>query len=147
MVGDDLDCPHCGYPYSEEFMESNIGKSVSCEKCNLKFSVKLDKGFIRIKKYSGIPAVIRKKIREKEDHKHMARVVPQFIKESANKYNEDLYKLFFREGKYLWVRDARKKFYFWCYTIGIPYRHIISFIKDNGGKTDIRTIKSYLNEE
>lgn len=145
MVGDQLDCPFCGHPYSEEYLESIVNKSFKCEACNKKIIVRLRKGFIRAEKRTERMIYYKKILQEKENHKYMISIVTESIKQIKHTYNEKLYKEFFEVGKLLWVREARKIFYIWCDSVDIPRQNIISFFKKNNGRTDIRTIKQYLN--
>lgn len=144
MENDDLDCPYCGHPYSEEFLEEMIGKSFKCEGCVKKIYVKTHRGFIRPEKRLNRMAYYNKAVSEIENHKYIDKQVVHFIKQSAKKYNEDLKKQFFTRGKINWVREARELLFQWCDSIDIPKKHIISFFKKNNGSLDARTIKLYL---
>lgn len=147
MVGDNLECPNCGYPYSEEYLESMIWKSFKCERCYVKVKVRMIKGFIKPSIRHDRMIYFGKRKEELENHKYMEKQLPKFIRASAKKYNTELKEVFFKEGKWLWVREARKNFFFWCYSIGIPFQVIVSFFSRNDGKADIRTIKSYIIEK
>ena len=145
MVGDDFDCPNCGYPYSEEYMEKMIWKNFKCEKCNYKIKVRLLKGYIRpLIRYDRM-AYMKTAIREKENHKYMDSQIPLAIKSVVKNYNQDLINDFFSHGRKEWVVEARKNLIVASISVDIPKSHIISFFKSKGGGIDIRTINSYLN--
>lgn len=147
MVGDKLDCPNCGYPYSEEYLESMIWKSFKCEQCFVKIKVRVLKGYLRPIIRHDRMAYFKKKKEEVENHKYMRDNLPKFIKDVCKKFNEELLRQFFENGKMDWVRQARKDFFFWCITLDIPQITIIRFFEKNNGIIDERTIKSYLDEQ
>lgn len=146
FLPDALDCPYCKYPYGEEEMEAKIWGLFRCDSCNKKIRVALLKGRIVLQKRLERMVYFDKLLREQEDHKYMRDfVLKKSIFSATKDYNSQLKELFFTSGKTLWVREAREIFYTMCATIDIPNKHIVSFFEKNGGKTDYRTINSYLN--
>ncbi len=145
MKGDKLDCPYCGFPYGEEEMEAIIWKSFKCEKCDKKIKVRPKNGFIHLVKRECRMAYYYKKLEQEKDFKYMYGVLKPAIFSSAKKYDRKLEKIFFLSGRSDWVRLARKEFCQECEMVSITHPTIIAFFKENGGKMDSRTIKSYLN--
>lgn len=147
MVGDELDCPHCGYPYSEEELELMISKTKSCDSCEKRFSIELKDGYIRLKKRNTPDKQKKNELNEKIEHQYIDNtlLIKAIIIEKKT-YTKALRNEFFQRPHLWWVSRARKFVVQNCRMMGIRVSSIERYFKNNNSKIDWRTIKTYENE-
>lgn len=144
MKGDKLDCPFCGYPYGEEQMEAMIWKNFKCEKCYKKIKVFYRNGLIKLGKRECRMVYYTKMLEQQKDFKYMYNIIKPCIFYATKSYDRQQEKVFFKSGAIPWVGQARRKFCEECNIVSIPSYTIVAFFKENGGRIDARTIKTYL---
>jgi len=141
---DNFHCPHCKYLHEEEFIEPLINSSLKCEQCKGKIRVKLNaKGYILMHKRNDRMHYAKVKQQRLEDYVYLDKIKKQYIIDTTGSYTKESSDIFFKYGKYEWVRQARFMFSEDARMVGIPLQTIVNYFKSNNGLIDYRTIPYY----
>lgn len=141
------DCRECHNPHELRLIRRKLGLTFRCEKCGYPHTVEMtSNGFIHLYKRTERNKIYLRKQEIRNNEDYLEELVKKKIKRFAKKYNKDLADKFFKEGKWLWVLQARKMFIEEAYMLGVSAWNIFKFFRSKDGVIDLRTIQSYINQ-
>jgi hypothetical protein len=106
----------------------------------------LTSGFIGLEKRNNRSKTFFNNQRLAEDFEYLDTLTKQKVKQAQKKVNAELIEKFIRGGKTVWVSKSRNLFVQEAYMLGISLNTICKYFKSRGGKLDIRTAKTYINQ-
>ncbi len=140
-------CRVCGHSNELRLIRRQLGKSYRCERCGYPHIVfLLDSGFIGLEKRNNRSKTFFNNQRLAEDFEYLDSLTRQKVKQSQKKVNAELIDKFIKGGKTVWVSKAKSLFVAEAYMLGISLNTICKYFKSRGGKLDIRTAKTYINQ-
>lgn len=140
-------CRVCGHSNDLRLIRRQLGKSYRCEKCSYPHIVfLLDSGFIGLEKRNNRSKTFFNNQRLSEDFEYLDRLTRQKVKQAQKKVNAELIERFIKGGKTVWVSKSRNLFVQEAYMLGISLNTICKYFISRGGKLDIRTAKTYINQ-